>query len=50
MRRAVAAIALFVASSLGAQTAADGRPPILRNVDIVQHLDRLLPLDLPFRD
>jgi protein SCO1/2 len=35
---------------LFAQAAPDGRPPILRNVAIQQHLDRALPLDLRFRD
>jgi protein SCO1/2 len=35
---------------VGAQATPDGRPPILRNVAIEQHLDRSLPLDLRFLD
>jgi protein SCO1 len=46
-----AAVAIFAtALPLLAQTAPDGRPPILQKVSLEQHLDRLLPLDLTFRD
>ena len=51
MRRGLAVIfTVLVASTLFAQTPPDSRPPILRKVAIEQHLDRPLPLDLPFRD
>ncbi|HEY3171868.1 MAG TPA: SCO family protein [Thermoanaerobaculia bacterium] len=51
MRRGLAVIfTVQVASTLFAQATPDSRPPILRNVAIEQHLDRPLPLDLPFRD
>jgi protein SCO1/2 len=43
-------LTLFTASRLVAQTPPETRPQILRNVAIVQRLDRPLPLDLPFRD
>jgi protein SCO1/2 len=46
---AVAVAAGIAASPLLAQTP-DGRPPILRAVNIEQHLDRPLPLDLEFQD
>jgi protein SCO1 len=50
MRRPRFVLALLAASlPLAAQTP-DSRPQILRNVAIEQRLDRLLPLDLPFRD
>jgi protein SCO1/2 len=39
-----------VPATPSAQSVPDGRPPILRNVSIEQHLDRELPLDLQFRD
>ena len=42
--------AVSAALPLFAQATPDGRPPILRNVAIEQHLDRPLPLDLRFRD
>jgi len=45
-----ASLALLAASHLAAQATPDGRPPILRNVTIDQHLDRQLPLGLQFRD
>ena len=51
MRAPAFAIALLAISlPLVAQTPPDTRPQILRNVAIEQHLDRTLPLDLPFRD
>jgi protein SCO1 len=44
-------VAVFLAAlPLVAQPAPDGLPPILRRVDIEQHLDRPLPLDLEFKD
>jgi protein SCO1 len=50
MRRLLAAVVLVTALPLIAQVPSDGRPPILQKVSLEQHLDRLLPLDLPFRD
>ena len=41
---------LLAAIPLVAQKPPETRPQILRNVAIEQHLDRRLPLDLPFRD
>jgi protein SCO1 len=51
MRSIVLAFALTAfAAPLLAQPAPDGRPAILRGVDIEQHLNRPLPLDLEFKD
>jgi protein SCO1/2 len=51
MKRAVLFLAAAAAArTLFAQAAADGRPPILRNVSIEQRLDSRLPLDLAFKD
>jgi protein SCO1/2 len=51
MTRAALTGALFAAAlPLVAQAPPETRPQILRNVSIEQHLDRPLPLDLPFRD
>jgi protein SCO1 len=51
MRTAAVVLAvLALSTALPAQPAPDGRPPILRGVDIEQHLDRPLPLDLEFKD
>ena len=51
MRAPTFAVLLLAASlPLLAQTPIETRPQILRNVAIEQHLDRQLPLDLPFRD
>jgi len=51
MKRATLALgAILAALPLAAQSAPDGRPPILRTVAIEQHLDEPLPLDLQLRD
>jgi protein SCO1 len=52
MRRTVLALAVAAfAGPIAAQAPTpDGRPPILRKVDIAQRLDQQLPLDLVFRD
>lgn len=50
MRRLLSAAVFLAALPLVAQPAPDGRPAILRGVDIVQHLGRPLPLDLAFKD
>jgi protein SCO1/2 len=50
MRRLLSAAVFLAALPLIAQPAPDGRPAILRGVDIVQHLGRPLPLDLAFKD
>ena len=52
MRAAILAAALAASLPVAAQvqTPPDTRPAILRNVAIEQHLDKPLPLDLPFRD
>ncbi|HEV8608783.1 MAG TPA: SCO family protein [Thermoanaerobaculia bacterium] len=51
MRRVACALVFTaLAAPLFAQATPDGRPSILRNVAIEQHLDRPLPLDLRFRD
>ncbi|HMA18324.1 MAG TPA: SCO family protein, partial [Thermoanaerobaculia bacterium] len=50
MRRRISAALFLAALPLLAQPVPDGRPPILRGVDIEQHLDRLLPLDTEFKN
>jgi protein SCO1/2 len=50
VKKAVLVLVLAAALPLSAQSAPDGRPPILRNVSIEQRLNQPLPLDLRFRD
>ena len=51
MKRATLFLAAILpALPLVAQSAPDGRPPILRTVAIEQHLDEPLPLELQLRD
>jgi len=46
----LAALALAAAASAAAQTAADGRPPFLRDLGFDQRLGEMLPLDAVLRD